>query len=50
MRLPAFVTIDGEEAFLAFNEWSKEVVLPVSNKYKYENFMVHSDLVAVVVK
>ena len=28
MRMYAFVTIDGEEAYLASNEWSKETVLP----------------------
>ena len=50
MRMTAFVTIDGEEAFLASNEWSKKVVLPVRNKYKHENLMIDADLVANVVK
>ena len=50
MRMTAFVTIDGEEAFLASNEWSKKVVLPVRNRYKHENLMIDADLVAKVVK
>ena len=50
MRMTAFVTIEGEEAFLASNEWSKEVVLPVRNKYKHENLVIDADLVAKVVK
>ena len=50
MRMTAFVTIDGEEAFLASNEWSKKVVLPIRNKYKHENLMIDADLVAKVVK
>ena len=37
MRMTAFVTIEGEQAYLESNEWSKEVVLPVRNKYKHEN-------------
>ena len=50
MRMTAFVTIDGEEAFLASNEWSKEVVLTVRNKYKHENLIIDADLVAKMVK
>lgn len=50
MRMTAFVTIEGEEAFLASNEWTKDVVLPVRNKYKHENLMIDANLVAKVVK
>ena len=49
MRMTAFVTIDGEQAFSASNKWRKEVVLPLRNKYKHENLMIDADLVANVV-
>lgn len=50
VRMTAFVTIDGEDAMLAANEWSKAVVLPIRNKYKHENIMIDADLVATIIK
>ena len=32
MRMTAFITIDGQEAFLKSDEWSKEVFLPARKK------------------
>ena len=37
-QMTAFVTINGEDAMLAANEWSKAVVLPARNKYKHEKY------------
>ncbi len=50
LRMTAFVTIEGEDAMVAVNEWSKSVVLPIRNKFKHENLMIDADLVATVKK
>ncbi|NDD09649.1 MAG: hypothetical protein EBY35_06645 [Rhodobacteraceae bacterium] len=50
LRMTAFVTIEGEDAMVAVNEWSKSVVLPIRNKFKHENLMIDADLVATVEK
>ena len=50
LQMTAFVTIDGEDAILAANEWSKAVVLPTRDKYKHENIMIDADLVATIIK
>lgn len=50
LRMTAFVTIDGEDAMLAVNEWSKAVVLPTRDKYQHENIMIDADLVATIIK
>ena len=50
LRMTAFVTIEGEDAMVAVNEWSKSVVLPIRNKFKHENLMIDADLVATVGK
>lgn len=50
LRMTAFVTIEGEDAMLAVNEWSKSTVLPIRNKFKHENLMIDADLVATVEK
>ena len=50
LRMTAFVTIEGEDAMLAANEWSKAVVLPTRHKYKHENVMIDADLVATIIK
>ena len=50
LRMTAFVTIDGDDAMLAVNEWSKAVVLPTRDKYKHENIMIDADLVATIIK
>ena len=50
LRMTAFVTIEGEDAMLAANEWSKAVVLPARNKYKHENIMIDAALVATIKK
>jgi len=50
LRMTAFVTIEGEDAMLAVNEWSKSVVLPTRNKYKHENIMIDANLLATVKK
>ena len=50
LRMTAFVTIEGEDARLAVNEWSKSIVLPIRNKFKHENLMIDADLVATVEK
>jgi len=48
--MTAFVTIEGEDAMVAVNEWSKSVVLPIRNKFKHENLMIDADLVATIEK
>ena len=48
--MTAFVTIEGEDAMVAANEWSKSVVLPIRNKFKHENLMIDADLLATVEK
>lgn len=50
LRMTAFVTIEGEDAMVAVNKWSKSVVLPIRNKFKHENLMIDADLVATVEK
>lgn len=50
LRMTAFVTIEGEDAMVAVNEWSKSDVLPIRNKFKHENLMIDADLVATVEK
>ena len=50
LRMTAFVTIEGEDAMVAVNEWSKSVVLPIRNKFKHENLIIDADLVATVEK
>ena len=50
LRMTAFVTIEGEDAMVAVNEWSKSIVLPIRNKFKHENLMIDADLVATVEK
>ena len=50
LRMTAFVTIEGEDAMLAANEWSKAVVLPTRHKYKHENVMIDADLVTTIIK
>ena len=50
LRMTAFVTIEGEDAMVAVNEWSKSVILPIRNKFKHENLMIDADLVATVEK
>ena len=50
LRMTAFVTIEGEDAMVAVNEWSKSVILPIRNKFKHENLMIDADLVATVGK
>ena len=50
LRMTAFVTIEGEDAMVAVNEWSKSVVLSIRNKFKHENLMIDADLVATVEK
>jgi hypothetical protein len=50
LRMTAFVTIEGEDAMVAVNEWSKSGVLPIRNKFKHENLMIDADLVATVEK
>lgn len=50
LRMTAFVTIDGEDALLAVNEWSKSIVLPTRDKYQHENIMIDADLVATIIK
>ena len=50
LRMTAFVTIEGEDAMVAVNEWSKSVVLPIRNKFKHENLMIDADLVVTVEK
>jgi len=50
LRMTAFVTIEGEDAMVAINEWSKSVVLPIRNKFKHENLIIDADLVATVEK
>lgn len=48
--MTAFVTIEGEDAMLAANEWSKAVVLPTRDKNQHENIMIDADLVATIIK
>ena len=49
-RMTAFVSASGTDAINAMNEWSKNVVMPIRNKYQHENIMIDADLVAPVSK
>ena len=49
-RMTAFVTVEGDEALVALNKWSLEVVLPIRNKYKHDNLMIDADLIASISK
>ena len=49
-RMTAFVSATGDDAIDAMNEWSKNVVMPVRNKYKHENILIDADLVASIYK
>ena len=46
----AFVTASDNDAINAINEWSKNIVVPVKNKYQHENIFIDADLVASVLK
>ena len=50
MRMTAFVTVEGDEALVAVNKWSLEVVLPIRNKYKHDNLMIDADLITSISK
>ena len=50
MKMTTFMTIDGDEVFLSSNEWNKEVVLPVCNKYEPDNLIIDAGMVATVAK
>jgi hypothetical protein len=50
MRMTAFVTVEGDEALVAVNNWSLEVVLPMRNKYKHDNLMIDADLITSISK
>ena len=49
-RMTAFVSASGNDAINAMNEWSKNVVMPVRDKYQHENIMIDAELVASVSK
>jgi hypothetical protein len=49
-RMTAFVSATGDDAIDAMNEWSKNVVMPVRNKYKHENILIDADLVVSISK
>ncbi|MDB0033220.1 hypothetical protein N9E67_03025 [Amylibacter sp.] len=49
-RMMAFVTASDNDAINAINEWSKNIVVPVRNKYQHENIFIDADLVASVLK
>ena len=49
-RMTAFVTASDDNAIIAMNKWSKNVVIPVRDKYKHENIMIDAELVASVSK
>ena len=49
-RMTAFVSAKGYDAIDAMNEWSKNVVMPVRNKYQHENILIDADLVANISK
>ena len=48
--MTAFVSATGYDAIDAMNEWSKNVIMPVRNKYQHENIMIDADLVATISK
>ena len=49
-RMTAFVSASGTEAINAMNEWSKNVVVPIRNKYQHENILIDADLIVSVSK
>ena len=49
-RMTAFVSATGDYAIDAMNEWSKNVIMPVRNKYKHENILIDADLVFSISK
>ena len=49
-RMTAFVSASGTDAINAMNEWSKNVVMPVRDKYQHENILIDADLVASIYK
>ena len=49
-RMTAFVTASGNDAINAMNEWIKNVVMPVRDKYQHENILIDADLVASISK
>ena len=49
-RMTAFVSASGNDAINAMNEWSKNVVMPVRDKYQHENILIDADLVASIYK
>ena len=49
-RMTAFVSATGDDAIDAMNEWSKNVIMPVRNKYKHENILIDADLVVSISK
>jgi hypothetical protein len=48
--MTAFVTASDDDAIIAMNKWSKNVVIPVRDKYQHENIMIDAELVASVSK
>jgi hypothetical protein len=48
--MTAFVSASGNDAINAMNEWSKNVVMPVRDKYQHENILIDADLVASIYK
>ena len=49
-RMTAFVSASGADAINAMNEWSKNVVVPIRNKYQHENILIDADLIVSVSK
>ena len=49
-RMTAFVSASGTDAINAMNEWSKNVVVPISNQYKHENILIDAELIVSVSK
>ena len=49
-RMTAFVTASDDDAIIAMNKWSKNVVIPIRDKYQHENIMIDAELVASVSK
>ena len=49
-RMTAFVSASGTDAINAMNEWSKNVVVPIRNKYQHENILIDADLIVSVSK
>ena len=48
--MTAFVSASGTDAINAMNEWSKNVVVPIRNKYQHENILIDADLIVSVSK